>query len=376
MSQAYTPGLKVAARCRWRVRRSLPLSGNVLVDVDDPVTAQQIVAETQLPGSAVPISLARMIGVAPSELPQRLLKREGEDLVAAEPIARTKGLFGFFERDFPTPAAGVLESVSKVTGQVIIRGEPISVRVKAYLTGTVVEVIPQNGAVIEAEAAVVQGIFGIGGEAYGELVFVCDTPEERLSEDRLLVEHRGKVVIGGARITGAAVRKAAQLGVAALVAGGIDDQDLRDILGYDLGVAVTGTENIGPTVIVTEGFGDIAMAFRTFDLLRQHAGKAASVNGATQIRAGVMRPEIVVCLDRHPNKTESAAAGVVAGTLSVGTPVRIIREPYFGILGTVSGLPPELTMLESGSKARVVQVRLADDRELTVPRANVELVAE
>ena len=76
-----------------------------------------------------------------------------------------------------------------------------------------------------------------------------------------------------ARITGAAIRKAAQLGVSAVVAGGIDDQDLKEILGYDLGVAVTGTETIGTTVIITEGFGDIAMARRTFDLLRQHAGK-------------------------------------------------------------------------------------------------------
>ena len=375
MSQAYTPGLKVAARCRWRVRRLLPLAGNVLVHIDETVTAQQIVAETQLPGPAVPMNLARMIGVSPGELPERLLKHVGDELIPAEPIARTKGLFGLFERDFPAPAIGVLESVSKVTGQIIIRGEPIAVRVRAYLSGTVVEVIPENGAVIEAEAAVVQGIFGIGGEAYGRLEFVCETPEESLSEDRLSEKHRGSIVIGGARITGAAVRKAAQLGVSALVAGGIDDHDLKEILGYDLGVAVTGTETIGPTVIITEGFGDIAMAFRTFDLLRQHAGKDVSVNGATQIRAGVMRPEIVVCLDQQPAADEAAAAAAVAGTLSIGTPVRMIREPYFGLLGTVSGLPSELTTLESGSKARVVEVSLADGRQLTVPRANVELVA-
>ncbi len=375
MSQAYTPGLKVAPRCRWRSRRLLPLTGRVLVQAGQEVTAEQVIAETELPGPAVPVNLARLLGVTPGELSQRLLKREGDLLSVAEPIARTKGLFGWFEREYPSPAAGVLESVSRVTGQIILRGEPIAVRVKAYLTGTVVEVIPDNGVVVEAEAAVVQGIFGIGGEAYGKLEAVCETPEQTLSEQRLHAGLRGKVVVGGARITGAAIRKAAELGISALVGGGIDDQDLKEILGYDLGVAVTGTETIGTTVIVTEGFGDIAMARRTFDLLRQHAGKDASVNGATQIRAGVMRPEIIVCLDRHAAKNEKIASTSGDGTLAAGIAVRIIREPYFGCLGTVSGLPSELQTLESGSKARVVQVRLADGRDVIVPRANVELMA-
>jgi len=353
----------------------LPLMGNVLVEVGQRVTAQQIIAQTELPGPAVPINLARLIGVTPGELPQRLLRHAGEQVAVAEPIARTKGFFGLFERDYPSPATGVLESISQVSGQIIVRGQPLAVRVMAYLSGTVVEVIPDNGAVIETEAAVVQGIFGIGGEAYGPLAFVADSPQDTLSDDRILPKHRGQVLIGGGRITGAAIRKAAQLGVSAVVAGGIDDQDLKEILGYDLGVAVTGTETIGTTVIITEGFGDIAMAKRTFELLRQHNGKEVSVNGATQIRAGVMRPEIIVCLEGAQG-SQPLGDRVAEGTLKVGTAVRIIREPNFGSLGTVNGLPSELQTLESGSKARVVQVKLANGQSVIVPRANVELIAE
>lgn len=375
MSQSYTPGLKVTARCRWRSRRLLPLAGEVLVHVGDKVTSRQVVAQTELPGPATPINLARLIGVSPEELPQRLLRKQGELVTTAEPIARTKGLFGYFEREFPSPATGVLESISHVSGQIIVRGEPLAVKVRAYLSGTVVEVIPDNGAVVEAEAAVVQGIFGIGGEAYGKLTLIVDSAHDKLTDDCIRAEHRGQVVIGGARITGAAIRKAASMGVSAVVAGGIDDQDLKEILGYDLGVAVTGTETIGTTVIVTEGFGDIAMAKRTFDLLKLHAGDEASVNGATQIRAGVMRPEIVVCLPEAQG-SHPLGSSVVEGTLKPGVQVRIIREPHFGALGTVSGLPHELQTLESGSKARVVEVKLANGKTTVVPRANVELVAE
>ena len=104
---------------------------------------------------------------------------------------------------------------------------------------------------------------------------------------------------------GLAPFEAALRGTAAVVAGGIDDHDLREILGYDLGVAVTGNEKLGTTIIITEGFGDIAMARRTFELLKSHDGREASVNGSTQIRAGVMRPEILIPLANHcPERSE------------------------------------------------------------------------
>jgi hypothetical protein len=177
-------------------------------------------------------------------------------------------------------------------------------------------------------------------------------------------------------LTAAAVARAREVGAAAIVSGGIDDQDLRDILGHDIGVAVTGSEKLGITLIVTEGFGDIAMADRTFALLQRHAGRMASVNGATQIRAGVMRPEIVIPLEDGSAPAGGTGGGAVAGVLEIGTPVRVIRDPYFGLIGTVAALPEQPAVLGSGSKARVLDVALADGRTVTVPRANVELIED
>ena len=142
-------------------------------------------------------------------------------------------------------------------------------------------------------------------------------------------------------------------------------------------MAVTGTERIGITLIVTEGFGEIAMAARTFALLASHAGRAASVNGATQIRAGVMRPEIVVPLEGHAAGGAAhtvSAGGASAGLLEVGTAVRVIRDPHFGVLGTVAALPEQPVTLASGSRARVLEVRTSAGQRITVPRANVELI--
>ena len=107
-------------------------------------------------------------------------------------------------------------------------------------------------------------------------------------------EVAGKIVVVGSLISAETVEQARQAGAVGLIGGGLRDSDLRDLLGRDLGVAITGTEQIGLTVVATEGFGRIAMARKTFDILQACAGMDASMAGATQIRAGVLRPEIIV----------------------------------------------------------------------------------
>jgi hypothetical protein len=374
MAQAYTPGLKVTSRTTHRVRRVLPIPGEVLAKVGDAVTARQVVARTFMPGDITPVNMANLLSVPPGDVPECMLKKEGDRVEVGDPLAQTKGLFGMFKSVQKSPAAGTIETVSGVTGQVIIRGEPVPVQVEAYLGGTVVEVIPREGVVIEAEVSLIQGIFGIGGEAHGRIAMACKGHEEELVPELITAAMKDCVVVGGARVTVDAIRKAIAVGAAALVAGGMDDQDLREVLGYDLGVAITGSERIGLTIVITEGFGDIAMAERTFKLLASRRGNEAAVNGATQIRAGVMRPEILIPLTEAELAREVAARDTDSGLLSVGRPVRMIRDPYFGLIGTVSGLPSEPTVLGSGSKARVLEVKFESGETVTVPRANVELI--
>jgi biotin carboxyl carrier protein len=344
MAVAYTPGLKVTRFVRHQTRRLLSIAGDVLVKVGQKVDAKDVVAQTFMPGDVTPINLSNLLSVPPGEVSECLLVKEGEAIEVGQPLARTKGIFGVFKNEYKSKSAGTLESVSKVTGQLIVRGEPLAVRVLAFLAGEVVEVIPSQGVVIEADVTFIQGIFGIGGEAYGPLKMACADPKQELTADLLTPEMKGQIVIGGARMTGDAVRKAIKLGISAVISGGMDDQDLKEILGYDLGVAVTGSEQVGTTVIITEGFGEIAMAERTFGLFKSREGDAAAVNGATQIRAGVMRPEILIPLsdEERNQETEPAHAD---GALGVGSPVRIIRDPYFGLIGKVSGLPSETRVL-------------------------------
>jgi hypothetical protein len=378
MAQAYTPGLKVSPRSVHRARRVLPIAGDVLVKVGDVVNARDIVARTFMPGDITPINVANLLSTPPADVPSCMLKQVGDRVALGEAIAKSKGVFGMFKSECKSTAAGTIESISATTGQVIIRGEPLPIQIEAYLAGRVVEALPREGCVIEAACAYVQGIFGIGCEAHGPIAVACQSHEEELAADLITPSMKDSIIIGGARVTHDAIERAKHHGVAAIVTGGIDDHDLKTILGYDLGVAITGSETVGLTIIITEGFGEIAMAQRTFKLLASHAGREAAVNGATQIRAGVMRPEVIIPLinDDKARAPQSLGHDEIAGKLQIGSSVRIIRDPYFGVIGSVSALPHEPVALQSGSKARVLEVKFESGQRVMIPRANVELIEE
>jgi hypothetical protein len=372
MGHAYTPGLKVSAAAEVRRQRLLPIAGEVLVAVGDAVRPDTIVARALLPGNVVTLHLSRLLSVAPADVHDLLLVKEGGAVRKDEPVARSKGLFGLMKQTVAAPASGTLESVSRVSGQAIFREAPQPVEVRAYVAGTVSAVSAPFGCEITARGTLVQGIFGIGPETSGPVVVLSDDAARRLQPEDIRPEHKGAVLVGGSLTSLAVLRRAIAVGAAALVTGGLDAADLKTLLGFDLGVAITGGETVGLTLVVTEGFGELAMSGRTLRLLAAAAGRTASVSGATQIRAGVLRPEVLVPGD--VSTIERTA--VDAGLLAVGSSVRIIRDPHFGALGQVAELPPEPRKLDTEASVRILTVTLASGQRVTLPRANVELVDE
>ncbi len=376
MGHTYTPGLTVTPRTVISKRRILPLPGTVLVKTGDQVTSAAVVARAELPGRVHVINLVNQLGILPEDLPEYMVKREGEKIERSEVLAETRPLIKWFKTDVRSPITGTVETVSTATGQVILREPPRPVELFAYLDGTVVEAFPGQGVRVEATCAFIQGIFGIGGETWGDVALAAASPDEDLTESLLTPHHAGKIVVGGAFAGAEVLARAKAVGVKGIVVGGMHDKDLRALLGYDLGVAITGTENIGFTLILTEGFGRIPMARKTFELLKKLEGRKACVSGATQIRAGVIRPEIIVPLAQgeRVEGIEAGQTGEARGGVKVGDPVRVIREPFFGRIGQVVGLPSGLTLIPTESHVRVMEVRFSDGSQAVIPRANIEVI--
>jgi hypothetical protein len=373
LASAYTPGLTVSGDIIVRRIRRLPIKGEVLVKEGAAVNPDDVVARAMLPGALQTIKLADQLGVEAKDVPEFFLLKIGDTVTKGQLVAQGKKMFGIFKA--PTATSdfeGTVESISEVTGNALIREHSIPVDVRAYIKGKVANILPAEGAIIETRCAMVQGIFGVGGERHGTIRVAVASPNDPLEASSIKDDDAGKILIGGSGISYDAITRATQVGVVGLIAGGVKDSDLTRFLGYEIGVAITGQESIGLTLLVTEGFGYLTMAQRTFNLLKSLDGRQASVNGATQIRAGVIRPEIIVPLAADVAQGHTAAE---AFELTIGTPIRVIREPYFGKLGTVTELPAQLMVVDSGTEVRVLKATIDGEGEVVVPRANVEIIA-
>jgi len=374
MAQAYSPGLSVTDNIVLKKERILPLKGTVLVKKGDKVKAEDLVAETLLPGKVIPFNLSNKLSVTPPMHMQYLKVKAGDNIKKGDMVAQTNGFFGLFKTAVKSPIDGEIENISKITGQVLFREPRIPVQVKAFLDGLIVDVIPEEGVIVENKSAYVQGIFGIGGEITGEIKILASAPDEVVPAAKIDGSCKEKIIVCGAMVEYDFIKKAIEKGVRGIISGGIDDNDLKKLLGYNIGVAITGHENIGLTIVATEGFGKINMAKKTFELLKRFEGHKSSIHGKTQIRAGVMRPEIIIPLEFKEDELQEPEAKM--SLLEIGTTIRVIRQPNFGVIGKVTGLPEKLTSVESETLVRILEAELENGQKVTIPRANVEVIED
>jgi hypothetical protein len=364
---ALTPTLQVLSTTIIERVRELPLQGEVLVKAGDVVQAEDIVARAELPGELLVIRTPERLGIEVFEAVMGLKVREGDTIEEGQLLCEHVGLFGLFSSRLNSPVAGVVDFFSKSTGHLGIRLSSTILRIKAYLPGTIIKVVDGSSVTIRSECAFVQGVFGVGGPRYGKIHVLEETFDRVVEVADLPEDCSGLVLVGGTHPRLATLQEAAQRGATGFVTGSIDDATLTGYIGHELGIALTGDEEVSMTVVITEGFGVLSMSNRAREVLRAGNGQRVSMNGATQVRAGAVRPEIV--LPTQPLGSVSA----VPGALGVGRLVRVIRAPYFGEIGEIVDLPTEPQLLASGARARVAAVALGS-HEVIIPRANLELL--
>ena len=372
MAHSYTPGLKVLKNTKILKERRLPLKGSVFASIGSEVKPDEIIARTDLPGNVQMVNVANLLNVDASDVKQVMLMDIGSKIDKNDLLAETKGLFGFFKSNVKSPVAGTVESISDVTGQVVIREAPLPVEIDAYIQGSVDEIIENEGVVIKSKGAFIQGIFGVGGESRGKIKVLAGSRDSELTAEMITSDHEGMILVGGNFISLDAYKKALACNVAGVVVGGFNYYDLEEVLGYTLGVAITGSEDLVTSLVVTEGYGKIQMGQQTYELLSESNGRLASINGATQIRAGVIRPEIIIPIsDASKNGNENKAEKITG--MTDGSTVRVIRSPNFGKIGIVKELPAELRKMESETMVRVAIIDI-DGKQFEIPRSNLEVV--
>jgi hypothetical protein len=320
----------------------------------------------------VDFDVAFDLGCKPRDLQKFMITKVGDEVKRGEIIAKKGEAAAYYTRNSKAPVSGVVTNMNFQSGFVTIARPFKQVVVRAYLEGKVGALIPKRGAVVEVPGIRLAGIFGVGRERHGELKILVDGPGDVLDEDRITPDCEGKILVGGSMATNAAIKKAVEVGARGMIAGTASYLNVIQSLGVKLGVGITGQEDIVMTLILMEGFGRLDMRAEAFETLKALEGRLTCLNGATQIRAGAIRPEIVVPFPDYVG--DHAKQELIYEDLIMDLEVRVINDPYFGCRGKVVDLPREPQLIETECKTPVALVELTDGRTVTVPRANLEIL--
>ncbi len=358
MPETFIPALsqtRIVKVARVRRERVLPVRGQVLVQSGSRVGSLDIVARADSGGRLYPVPLARYLHVKEDQVAKFLLKQSGDQVQAREIIASKPELFGTLRRIYRAPSNGRISTLHGAWLTLELADAPFEL--KALYRGSVTNVMPRLGVVIEATGALAQGVWGAGGESYGVIKQMVDAPDLVLTEDKIDLSARGVILIAGAGITREAFRRAAQERAAGLIVGGLEPQ-LREL-----------ADSFGLPTLVTEGFGTRVMSTAIFELLTSHNGNEAVINTSGGKR-GAPRSEVFIPVLLTGGESALPLPTLIA---EAGAQVRLTSGARSGETGVIAEVPAMPRTIEGGALTWGADVDIGTSR-VFVPWDNLELI--
>ena len=332
--------------------RMLEGHGKVLVRVGQEVSAVEVIAEESSPNEHLLIDVPSALGLAQEQFSKDLLAcKEGDRVEEGDVIAEAKKIF---QRILRAPAAGSIVMVSG--GLVILEVRNAPIRLQAGYTGSVVDVIPDRGAILEATGALLQGIWGNGRINQGLLKILVDDPYGEVKADHLDLNLRGGVVLIGHCSDASVLRAAQELPLNGLILGSMR-ADLIPV-----------AENVEFPVILLEGFGRIPVNDAAFKILRGSENRDISLNAAPANPYRGERPELFIPLQEKGEYPQETAA------FKDGQTVRILSAPHQGAIGKLEEIHFEPVLLANGLRVKAATILLQNDERVPVPLNNIEVI--
>lgn len=334
-----------------RRTRVMPFPGQVTVREGQKVSAADVIAQASIPSRHILLDVRRGMGRVPASVAEKaIVRQEGDSLAKGDVIAESGGMFSRIVR---APVDGEIITISG--GQVLMRVQRAAVELKAGMSGVVAEIVPELGAVIETNGALVQGVWGNGRIDSGLLLVLASSPDEELSRSRMDVSMRGAVVLAGTCATADALQAAAELPLRGLILASMATElvPLANKLEYP--------------ILVLDGFGRIPMNERAYKLLSTSEKRDASVNASLNPKTGE-RPEVVIPLPAEGHGAPETAF------FAADQIVRIYGAPYHGRIGKILQVRQGLVTLPNGIRTPAATVQLDSETRVDVPLANLDVL--
>jgi len=333
--------------------RSLPIAGNTLVKLNQKVSSTDVIAEATWSREHVFIDVSRTFGISPQAADRLIRVKDGDEVPEDAEIAISKGIV---PRILRAPRSGRV--IAAGGGQVLMETGDPSIKLKAGIPGTVVQVIPDRGAIIRAIGVLVQGIWGNGRIDTGVLLNLTEKPDDILAASRLDISMRGSVLLAGLVRDVETLEAAAEIPVRGLILSSISPG------------LFSAAKQMRYPIIAVDGFGQTPMNSAAYKLLTSNAKRETTINAEAFNQYTGARPEIVIPLPiaQEPPLPEDIAE------LEVGQTVYMRRAPHAGAIGKLIKIRPGLSKLPSGLRAPAAEVKLENGEQIIVPLVNMEIV--
>lgn len=362
---------EVVSPCSGTIQYISRLEAKILIRED---------AASMKPMYVVPVS--SLLKVNPRSLRTQVTVKEGQHVKEGQIIAGFPQP-GNYSMVY-APISGVIARICPRIGTVTIVRPMKTIKILAHVPGKVMRVLPNQGAVIESFGKYIEGIFGVGSECHGPLQILTQTAQDILQDTQVDSSVDGKIIVAGAGATYEALEKAVYLGAKGIISGGLNQKDMASIFKMDLDSVYVASNVSNFTMVMTEGAGFMPMNAFAWNILKKSEGRTASLDGTTKLSGDLLRPWIFIAENSTDRtfKYDMRETGIESRKGSKdqkmkvlpGNQVRCVRQPYFGLWGTVESIPPKRTALESEGLFETVRVRLDNGTVVNIAEANIEVI--
>jgi hypothetical protein len=359
------PTRTINANKKIVITRRLPVPGEIVVRRGQKVTALQKIGRAELTRRYHLIDVARQLAQPNVEMEQVLLKAEGEQVEANEAVASSQGGLPFLRRVARSPLAGRIAAIGQ--GWVLLETERTVIELQAFVNGVVAKIIPERGAIIETNGAMIVAACGFGGEAYGPLRRLVSAPFEMLQAQAMGEQVKNSIILGGRTVDESLLRTAEAAQVRGIIVGSLD----VSLLSLDPPAKVR--------LVATEGFGDLSMSPFTFGMLGTLDGKEVSIRGntlspfATFDGGANEEPPLILTSSTRNLNLPAEPTEAQRGVAGIGSRVRVTCGPLLGASGAIDSIPEKMESTAGGVVAPGAYVKIHGTLYY-IPLANLELV--
>lgn len=333
--------------------RVLPIAGNVLVRRMQKVAPTDVIVVAPLKPRYILLDIAQGLNVAPDRADELLQRQAGEELVKGDIIA---GPVGVFQRVIRSPEPGLVRIAGE--GKVLYEITSPDVELQAGMDGTVTNIIPERGAIIETSGALVQGVWGNGRITFGVIQPISNDLLQELVPEQLNIGFRGLIITAGFCRNPEALEAAANIPVKGLILGSISSEILPLARSVDF------------PILVIDGFGHQPMNRAAEAILAANKDRNVALNAQLSDPFLGNYPEVIISQSTQastdlPSESES---------LKSGKKVIIINGPDAHKIGKIESILPQKQKIANGIETRVAEVSLPNDQRAVVPLANLEIM--